>query len=643
MDAQLTPLVGRELVGFRLTRLLGEGGMAAVFHGENLLNPRIVRALKVVRPELAGRDEFRSRFMEEAAILEGLRHPNVVAFYGVRAEGPWLVMELELLQGTALSDHMGRGDPISSAEALRWMVEAAEGVAAAHSLGVIHRDLKPENLFLTHDGHIKVLDFGIARALDEADRLSSATVAGTVHGSPPYMAPEVCEGATPSPAADVYALGVCLYELLAGKHPFALPDGSQRSSTQMMYCHVHEAPPPLSTIVPAVSSDVAMLVERMLAKQPTARFANATELAHALRTVGQGEQAPPPPPVTGSFTEFALPQLKPRGDSTKEQPTASRPAAATPTRSSSGNLGLVVGGVCSALLLFGIGAMILPGRSDGDAGPDAGVDADPHDAGVGTNTWVPIVPVRGRVGEPLLLGLPSDQAGTAILGFRPSRGITAPDAPYDLQRHEVTWEELEAWQEGAGPEAEFERPAHIPQEREARARLPVTGVPWEVAMAYCRHLEGSLPTEEQWEYAARGPTLRPYAWGSQRLDHTRTHVYRGAQAQPTKVMTSSQDQTPGLAGQVLFDLMGNAQEWTADLWREDLPSRDESWVQQGATSFRALRGLPLAAEPPDRVPEFGAAYREPLCATGACPPAASKLREHVGFRCARALREVNTP
>lgn len=167
----------------------------------------------------------------------------------------------------------------------------------------------------------------------------------------------------------------------------------------------------------------------------------------------------------------------------------------------------------------------------------------------------------------------------------------------------------------------------------ARAPLPVTGVTWSIAFAYCQSLGGSLPTEEQWEYAARGRERRSNSWGADRLDRTLTPVYAGPNATPVAVKTSLQDQTPA---PVLYDLIGNVQEWTLALWREDLPDADESWVTSGKeTTIRAIRGLPLGVEPPRSIQAQGAAYREQLCATGPCVENGTELRRYVGFRCAR--------
>src|SRR5262249_31402040 len=150
----------------------------------------------------------------------------------------FLVMELELLSGQTLGARLSAKPPLSVSEAVDIVRQAAAGVAAAHERGVVHRDLKPDNVFVTKTGVVKVLDFGIARALDETDRAAKLTAHGMTIGTPAYMAPEVCNGDVPSEAADVYALGLTLYEALAGGHPFAPPGAPAKSTAQLMFAHV---------------------------------------------------------------------------------------------------------------------------------------------------------------------------------------------------------------------------------------------------------------------------------------------------------------------------------------------------------------------------------------------------------------------
>ena len=219
-------------------------------------------------------------------------------------------------------------------------------------------------------------------------------------------------------------------------------------------------------------------------------------------------------------------------------------------------------------------------------------------------------------------------------GFRAGRDVLAPREPFLLHAREVTWRELLA---AGARDPELALPAP-PDELRARAdwaEHPATGVAWPTAARYCRALGGTLPSEEQWEWAARGRELRPHPWGDKRVDLAQTAAFRGERGLPSPVGASPQDRTPAGAGGSIYDLAGNAQEWTADLWREDAPGEDEGWVQSDGVTYRAVRGLPLAGAPTDPVPVASAAYREPLCATGPCPADTERLRRTIGFRCAR--------
>jgi serine/threonine protein kinase len=317
-------LIGRDLGGYRPTSLVGIGASAWVYRAESVFDRNIVRALKVITPALSRDNVFRRRFAEEARNLDRLRHPGIVQFYGareIRADGvALLAMELELLDGTDLRQYASRRDPrgVSVVDAVRWVRAAAEAVGAAHALGIVHRDLKPENIQLLSNGSIRVLDFGIARAVDDAARQSSITMAGIVVGTPAYSAPEVLQGATPSTASDVYALGLVLYELLVGRHPFALPSGELRDGLQMASAHFSETPPPVTSLRGDVPTALAACVAGAIAREPTHRIPDAYALAGTLRAIQDGQSAqsaerpaiaPSPPAVQHAATAFEMPAI----------------------------------------------------------------------------------------------------------------------------------------------------------------------------------------------------------------------------------------------------------------------------------------------------------------------------------------------
>jgi serine/threonine-protein kinase len=670
----LAALIGQELAGFRLTAKLGEGGMAVVFRGQNILDETIARAIKVVRPELTANVEFVRRFTEEARVLERLQHPNIVRFYGLRRERSLLVMELELMSGESLAARLKRLRGLPVAEGVALMQQAAEGVGAAHRQGVVHRDIKPENLFITEAGVTKVLDFGIARALDDADRVAKLTVAGMTLGTPAYMAPEVCDGAVPTEAADVYALGMTLYEVLAGAHPLLGHGGSGKSTAQMMFAQVSTVIPPLNHVRGDVPAAVADVVSVALSKDPAIRFKDAGQLAQAL--AGVRALCSAPASVEANATRFEIPQIGARRASSPQLPpgTGRTPPFAIPqidrmrttgptsvTRSEMaprrGHAGKVVAAILAVVVVVGLAGVVwglragkldsrpslaTNGSSSGSvavtasAAPAPAAPAAPA-ASIELNKWILVPPPAG---SPVVLGLP-DAAGTLVRGFRHARNILAPSVPFEIQQHEVSWGELDPWL-GKNAAAKFPLPTGIPEAADDRKKLPATGMPWDTAHEYCRSVGGALPREEEWEYAARGAKLRAYAWGSEGLDLGRTNAFGGKEAKLKSVMTNDQDQTPDDDAVALYDMMGNAQEWTADLFRTDLnpqtPS-EEAWVQEGGMSWRAVRGFPLEEPPPRAMSMVNAAYRTALCASGPCPKGTEERRRFVGFRCVRHAKK----
>ena len=256
---------------YRLRRQIAAGGMGTVWEGEDLALGRPV-AVKLLSDALAADPGIAERFRREARAAAGLTHPNVarVLDYGEDAQTRFIVMEL--LRGETLAAQLVRG-PLPPAEAAAVAAEIADALAAAHATGVIHRDVKPANVMLTPEG-VRVMDFGIAAAGWD-DRL---TATGDVIGTPAYLAPERVAGAPANPAADVYGLGLVLYEMLAGRPPFHGP-----TPLATALAHVHEAPPPLEGAAPGIPPALGAACLRALAKDPGDRTTSAAAFAAEVR------------------------------------------------------------------------------------------------------------------------------------------------------------------------------------------------------------------------------------------------------------------------------------------------------------------------------------------------------------------------
>src|ERR1035438_6367261 len=281
------PLVaGSRVDSYEIIAPLGAGGMGEVYRDRDLTLKRDV-AIKVL-PEYWSRDPERlRRFEQEAQATAALNHPNIVSIFhvGQYAGSPYIVTEL--LQGETLRDRLRKG-PMRLQEVLDCGGEIRCGLAAAHDAGIVHRDLKPENIWVTKDGRIKILDFGLAK-LDpnKAASPDGATVTirqetspGHVLGTVGYMSPEQVRGQVADARSDIFAAGAILYEMLTGKLAFR-----KATSAETMTAILNEDPPTISQVAPSVPPGLQRVVNRCLAKSPEQRIQHATDLAFALESL----------------------------------------------------------------------------------------------------------------------------------------------------------------------------------------------------------------------------------------------------------------------------------------------------------------------------------------------------------------------
>ena len=263
---------------YAVVRRVGQGGMGEVYEAEHRALGRRA-AVKVLHQRHVDRPDLAARLRGEARLLGRLRHPNLVDVFdlGVTADGrPWFAMPL--LFGRDLREELARSGCLTPERAASLVGQALAGLGAAHAAGLVHRDIKLENLFLEHDGTVKVLDFGIAKATSGggAFRTDPATSPGT----PRTMAPEQCAREPVDSRTDLYAVGLCLYELLAGRGPF---DDARGSADALRFAHARREPAPPSAFarrpIPAALDRVVLTA---LAKSPADRFQSAAEMAGAL-------------------------------------------------------------------------------------------------------------------------------------------------------------------------------------------------------------------------------------------------------------------------------------------------------------------------------------------------------------------------
>jgi serine/threonine-protein kinase len=267
---------------YEISRRIGRGGMADVFLARDLLLDRDV-AVKVLFPEHAVDPNFVERFRREAQSVAGLNHPNIVGVYDWGQTGNTYFMAMEFVKGRTLSDALRRQGRMTSVSAAGVGAAIANALAYAHRNNVVHRDIKPANILLGEDGAIKVVDFGIARALD-AGHEGGLTQDGAVMGTATYFSPEQAKGEGLDLRSDLYSLGVVLYELVAGKPPFA---GDSALATA--YKQVNEAAPRLRDLVAEVPLALEAIIAKCLTKNADMRYNNAEQLRDDLRRFMNGE------------------------------------------------------------------------------------------------------------------------------------------------------------------------------------------------------------------------------------------------------------------------------------------------------------------------------------------------------------------
>lgn len=269
---------------YQIVREAGRGGMSVVYEAIDARFGRRV-ALKVLAIPQSLSPEMRSamitRLNREARAIARLSHPNIVTIYDIGEEDGQHFIVMEYLEGLTLRERLDQG-PLTSEEALSVLDQVAGGLDAVHAAGIVHRDIKPSNVMLLPNGTVKLMDFGVARQNED----TLVTQAGTMVGSPVYMAPEQINGEQCQAASDLWSLGIVLYEMLAGKTPFA-----GGNIPNVLYQVTHRDPPPLPRATPAVQR----VLLRALDKDPAGRYGSAQELVAAFRTALQPARAAAPP------------------------------------------------------------------------------------------------------------------------------------------------------------------------------------------------------------------------------------------------------------------------------------------------------------------------------------------------------------
>jgi serine/threonine protein kinase len=281
---------------YKLVERLGVGGMAYVYRAYDRNLQREV-AVKILRESLINDPSFQARFLQEARSAANLSHPNIVTIYDFGYDQDRYFLVMEYIKGTDLKTLIQQQGRLELDEAVDLMIQISSGAGYAHRAGLVHCDLKPQNVLVAHDGRAKITDFGIARAL--------ATIRPDEHsdivwGSPIYFSPEQSAGDPPTPASDVYALGVLFFEMLTGRPPFVAAEPS-------VLAELHQiAPPPIPHhLNPAIPEAIEEIILKILSKEPSARYRTADQLGRVLQTFTTQPHATT---ASLSFQETALPR-----------------------------------------------------------------------------------------------------------------------------------------------------------------------------------------------------------------------------------------------------------------------------------------------------------------------------------------------
>ena len=630
---------GKLLAGgrYRVEDRIGFGGMGAVYRAVDTRIGRIL-AIKELRQEYAEDELIRKRFEREAQAAGQLSHRNVVTIYDYFEEGPSLFILMEFLDGGTLLDRMNEAPKrqVDPEVAITTAIQALEGLEAAHCHGLVHRDVKPGNLLYDHEGTVKVADFGVVTALRSESAITNLTQVGTHPGTLVYMSPEQIDGVEVDGRSDVYSMGAVLYEALTGRRYFERA-GMRRGERALMdaICEV----PPVSLrrhlpALPQVLDDLLMAALRKLPEdRPTAQqFADALQGVELAKAGKAGPSIVPPstrretrPELSSSATQ---PSLKPSPSSEGEE-TLPR---ATPTRPGSGR-------VTPRIVPAPGTAPTLPPRSPASEGaiqprkrpPTERLDRTQKaqaaaSAALSPSERVPVIQVQdetlpapvGRLGSSeervraqdgarqLLIPAGSFQmGGKGASDEGPAREVLLESFLIDLVPVTVGQYRkfLEAVREerpevplleSLYPRGKDHRPqgwgtgefdALCPSEEH-----PIVLVDWFDALVYAAWAGARLPTEAEWERAARGPEgRRTFPWGDE-VPSERRATYGRAGRGPAPVGRL----VAGASPEGVLDLAGNVWEWCADRYDPDsyalLPAKSPYLAIEGFSAKAVKRG-----------------------------------------------------
>ena len=627
----MTDLTGQYLGRYYLTERLGEGGMAVVYKAYDTRLERDV-AVKIIRSGVFPPDDLEQvlkRFEREAKALAKLSHPNIVKVYdyGEHDGSPYLVMEY--LPGGTLKQLLGK--PVLWQDAVRLILPVARGVAYAHQRGILHRDIKPANVLITDGGEPMLSDFGIAK-LFEGDQATALTGSGMAIGTPEYMAPEQWTGVT-SPQSDQYSLGIVLYEMVAGRKPYVAD-----TPGAILIKQVTEPLPGPRKFVAELPDDLEHILIKALAKEPEDRYKDVNAFINVLENLYVSAPVIPvaEPRVAESTSKVQIQepvvsiptQLSSRDDGetirVEESGEAQKVEVVTfspplvvrhppSVKLSRKTMEFLIGGVVLvAALWLGSSAigkwfsqvpvsteqatstldLILPSQTPEALLPSETPTLELIPTEVSsptpTPTSLPIEIMDDKGAEMVLVQegeFPMGSNDSSSSGVKPAHQVYL-DTFY-IDKYEVTNALYKACV-GAGV---CDQPTDTTRyDNSQYAQHPVVDVNWNMAKAYCEWRSARLPTEAEWEKAARGTDGRSYPWG-EGIDCNHANYYDGDKfrvGSTAPVGSYESGKSPFGA----YDMTGNVYEWVSDWYDENYyatsPKSNPTGPMDGIS--RVLRG-----------------------------------------------------
>jgi len=664
---QMEDLTGKQLNQYQIVAPLGEGGMAAVYKAYQPSMERYV-ALKILPRQLANEPQFVGRFEQEAKVIANLQHPHILPVFDYGEADNYTFIVMPFVETGTLSDLLF-GKPLPLPQIRSIISQVGDALDYAHTRGIVHRDIKPSNILMDESGNCLLADFGIAKMVEATTQF---TQTGAIVGTPAYMSPEQGLGTKPDGRSDIYSLGIILYEMATGRPPY-----EAETPMAIVIKHINDPLPLPRSVNPNISEALERIILKALVKERENRYQTCAELVQAIQALPAPSE--PPLPVIAAPTTATLlesPAVSPATALESPPITATPippPAPSIPTpvppaprsleRRSwlpwiivSGAIGL---GLIAILLIWFIFSA-LQGRGDEQpiAGPllptstqtveeEAIIDSTPAGS---TNTPVAASPSETPVPteEPTftlapILGIGATQVSPidgSVLVYVPEGEFfmgSDPDAPYFwgaeapehtiylnafwIQRTEVTTTMYQdCVSAGACPSPSYSN-SRTYQNYYGNPEFvdyPVIFVTYAGAQAYCQWIEGHLPTEAEWEKAARGTDGRLYPWGNEEINSNLANFCdtgcpnSNIEEVETAFNDGYRDVAPvgsfpeGASPYGALDMAGNVLEWVSDYYAADYyakspyenPSGPESGTRhpiRGGSWFSGRAGLRTSA------------------------------------------------